>query len=81
MLHRALEWKMKNGSGAVKAHLISLVTSSACSSVVLDLRVSNGLNGCECKYSVVGPSIAAAFQGPMPVVEQTDERLRWVKTS
>ncbi len=58
---------MKNGSGVVKAHFNAMVTSLACSSVVLGLRVSNGLNGCECKYSVVGQGV-----GRGAVVEQTD---------
>lgn len=60
MFHRALECKMKNGSGVVKAHFIAMATSSACSSVVLGSRVSNGLNGCECKYSVSRQGVAGA---------------------
>lgn len=51
---------MKNGSGAVKEHFIAMVTTLACHSVVLGLRVSDGLNGCECKYSVVGQGVAGA---------------------
>lgn len=73
MLHSALEFKMKNGSGAVKEHFIAMVTTLACSSVVLSLRVSDGLNGCECKYSVVRQGVAgASVEGRVAVVEQTD---------
>lgn len=82
MLHSALESKMKNGSGAGKAHFIAMVTSLACSSVVLGLRVSNRLNGCECKYSVVGQGVAgAASQGPSGCCCDRYDRSWCVKTS
>lgn len=54
----------------VKAHFIIMVTSS----VVLGSRVSNGLNGCECKYSVVGQGVAGASFKLRVVVEKANVR-------
>lgn len=40
-----------------------MVTGSACSSVELGSRVSDGLNGCECKHRVVVRGAAGASPG------------------
>lgn len=54
----------------VKAHFIVMVTSS----VVLGLRVSNELNGCECKYTEVGLGVAGASSKGRAVVGQASMR-------
>lgn len=61
---------MKDGLGVVKAHFIPMVTRLTCSSVVLVLRVSDGLNGCECKHNVVNQGVAGENLGA--VVQKTD---------
>lgn len=60
MLHSALQCKKKNESGMVKAHFITMIRGFTCCSVLLGLRVSNGLNGYECKYSLVGQGVVGA---------------------
>lgn len=45
MAHLNVKWRMDHKWW--KAHFITMVTSSACSTVVLGLRVSDGLNGCK----------------------------------
>lgn len=61
MLYSALECKMKKGSGRIGKRTLHR-HGLACSSVVFGLRVSNGLNGCECKYR-------ASLKGRAAVVE------------
>ena len=69
---------MKDGSGVVKAHFIPMVTSLTCSSVVLVLRVSDGLNGCECKHKCGESGVAGAKLEGCCTKDRYD-RLCWVK--